>query len=140
MNDKLFKALKCVSKKEYVWLFGLPLYNSNKEKLDLMLVGINKYEPIIPETLCVYTGKEDINGNAVYSGDMLHFEHNINGKKTNEVLTVYYSKESASFLLGRLGALLPFGMYDISKCKIVGNIHNEEFLTSKRKGGKQCEK
>ena len=128
-----FKAVKKLTRTTGEWVYGLPVYNVERTIIDLMDTKENKYEPIFPETLCAPTGKIDKKGKAVYQGDVIQFVHEVGNKKVKEEVTVFYSKESASFLLGREELLLPFGMFDLSKGEIVGNVHEDKFLREKKK-------
>lgn len=86
---------------------------------------------IRPETLCLYIGKEDMNGKSIFTGYVLKFEGKLDGDKLEtEYLMPYWEQRICSFLLHSSQSDLPVDIDKyISECEIIGNIHeNPELL------------
>lgn len=126
----LFKALTKIGKDEFKWVQGLPTYDYDKKKQITGLDTGTEYFPIIPETLCQATGKLDKNGKDVFNKDRIKFVHKVG--KIEEVLTVYYNEESAQYVVGKSGCLLPLSMYKTEEGEIIDNEMNDNYLKLKK--------
>jgi uncharacterized phage protein (TIGR01671 family) len=77
--------------------------------------------PVIPETVCQYTGLKDKNGNEIYESDIVTglFNH------TNIIGHIVYGSD-ATFFIERKG-LYGIGLNNAEDwLEVVGNIHEEE--------------
>lgn len=126
MKKELYKA---ISEETQEWVFGLPCYGQERYGQESEIIGIeteNDYFDIIPETLCQATGKTDKFGDNLFEGDIIQFIHKLGKDTVRETVTVYYSEQSASFMLGVKDCLLPFGMFNVNEGQIIGNIHDDK--------------
>ena len=87
-------------------------------------------ETIRPETLCMYIGKEDMNGKSIFTGYVLKYEFEDNGEKYAEYFIPYWEQKICGFMLHSSQSDLPVDIDgDISEFEIIGNIHeNPELL------------
>ena len=107
----------------------MPCYGQERYGQESEIIGIeteNDYFDIIPETLCQATGKTDKFGDNLFEGDIIQFIHKLGKDTVRETVTVYYSEQSASFMLGVKDCLLPFGMFNVNEGQIIGNIHDDK--------------
>lgn len=116
----LYKAITTDDIDVSKWVIGLPAYMYKGNEI-IAIETEEDYFDIELETLCQATGKFDKDKTMIFDGDVIEFEHKFGDKTVKETLTVYYSEQSASFMLGIKDCLLPFGMYDVSKGKVIGN-------------------
>lgn len=73
---------------------------------------------VIPETVGQYTGKNDIQGNEIFGGDIVSYENNL--------YEVFYDEKDAAFCLKRFATMVR-GIYN--KVLVIGNrTDNPELL------------
>ena len=120
MRNPLYKAISTETRE---WVRGLPVYRYQTEEIDALETPTDMLS-IDRETLCEFVGKKDKNSKEIFEGDKIQFIHRIGNQTIKEIVTVYFSEASASFVLGVEGCLLPFGMYDVSKGEVIGNIYD----------------
>lgn len=119
MREIMFRGYDEVDKK---WLYGLPSYNDVGEITEIQVnkqphsefIGVN------PKTVGQYTGKNDIEGNEVYEGDIC------NGGKLR--CTGNYTLISEGNIVTWKDHMFKLGT--VSLCsfpnlKVIGNIHDK---------------
>lgn len=87
--------------------------------------------PVQKETVGEYTGLTDKNGRRIFEGDILFSAVDLDGDGvlSKELLTVYFDKKLAGFLLKSNQSKIPCEIENCAGMEIVGNTHdNPELL------------
>ena len=75
MREILFKA-KCINNDEWVEGFYLKrtsVFGKIEHRIFYEVENGYEFEPVIPETLCQYTGFTDKNGQKIWENDIAHY-------------------------------------------------------------------
>ena len=128
----MFKAKDKITNQ---WVYGVPsditpnyCFNEPHEN-QILFVSVDhftdwgmpktlKYYHVHPDTVCEYTGMEDVDGNSIYEGDILNVSWK--DKQCGEVVF----QDGVFHVHGvRLSTWLGITEYS---CKIIGNIHDNK--------------
>ena len=91
---------------------------------------------VIPETFTVWTGKYDKNMKAVFAGDFVKFNYDVNNvdgsKRTGEIIyLVHWNDELGGYALGgELGEDCG-GLEDVPEFEVVGNVFDNPDIAEK---------
>lgn len=141
MRENLFRAKRIDNKK---WTEGnlvkssdadqgfcaiiIPIENSNmylrKKENDL---GFEVWHPVIPETVCQYTGLTDKNGRKIFEGDIVRLP-----KCENDIAV--FTLEGCNYFLKGKRSNYVLGSYQSECYEVAGNIFDNPELI----GGEEC--
>ena len=127
LNNILFRAKKIGENR---WVYGYYYYSIRYEshyiKVSENIEDTDSFVEfdveVIPETIGIFTGVNDMNGNKIFTGDIIN---NING---NFNAMVYLYSELGKFVVGPNEKCMTGHVYSGSTKVVIGNIYDNHEL------------
>ena len=83
-----------------------------------------EWHPILPETVCEFTGLTDKNGKRIFEGNELYLICDLDGELCEETITVFWDSKMAGFLGKSDQSDLPVELDCADECELIGDIFN----------------
>lgn len=105
------------------WSYGVPYTDHDGD----CIIATDCYRHVvIKKTVGQFTGLTDKNGEKIFEGDIVSFDHPYNGKSTHEVIWDEYSWNLKNFYASCLDNPTDAFSEGTEYMKVIGNIHDNK--------------